>query len=174
MILDIYSVQNTKQLATLKAVSTSVVDFGSDLEATVKNMVETMLLPSIKSEGPRGVGLAAPQIGINQNFFVMMSPAQLERECFDGQYETLAICNPRFTTLGKEMEPGIEGCLSIPNMMAEVNRHLDAVLSYQDVKGQTHELILKGFAARVAQHEFDHLSGVLILDKALRLFRPRV
>jgi peptide deformylase len=105
-----------------------------------------------------GVGLAAPQVGKPIRFFVAMNP---ETE------EVRGYINPQIVAVSNETHVAREGCLSIPGWVANVQRHLAIVLKYQDLDFQEHEQRFDGFMARVLQHEFDHLNGVLLFERAI-------
>ena len=107
-----------------------------------------------------GVGLAAPQVHEDIRIFVGM----LEDEPGpDG--EAVALINPQITPEGTETKEGWEGCLSIPEIRGMVPRFTDITVKALDRDGKSIELLLKGFPARVAQHETDHLDGVLFFDR---------
>ncbi|MCS7185532.1 MAG: peptide deformylase [Armatimonadetes bacterium] len=106
-----------------------------------------------------GVGLAAPQIGIPKRIIV----AQWEGEKY-------AIVNPKIEWRSDEMVIGTEGCLSIPGVQANVNRHLKIRVRGVDGEGKTVILEPEGWLARIFQHEIDHLDGILIIDRSDELF----
>jgi peptide deformylase len=107
-----------------------------------------------------GVGLAAPQVHESLRVFVAM----LEEEP-DETSEATVVINPEITANSSTTEEGWEGCLSIPDIRGMVPRHTDITLKALDRNGKNVELVLKGFPARVAQHETDHLDGVLFFDR---------
>jgi peptide deformylase len=137
----------------LKEKTREVTKFNERLHKLLDDMAETMY------DAP-GVGLAAPQVGILKRVAVV--------DVGDGLVE---LVNPVIVEKSKEMELGQEGCLSIPNLRAEVRRHQRIRVKAQDRHGQPFELEAEGFFARAIQHEVDHLNGVLILDVAERVFR---
>ncbi|ODN31227.1 peptide deformylase [Fervidobacterium thailandense] len=100
-----------------------------------------------------GVGLAAPQVGISLRFFGMD----------DGSGFKMVV-NPVILERSEEKILGEEGCLSIPGVFANIERHSWIRVRYQDEHGNFHEELLEGYAARIFQHEFDHLDGVLFID----------
>lgn len=104
----------------------------------------------------RGVGLAAPQVGSLRRLAVVLTGEDAP---------PLALCNPQITWRSEEQEYDYEGCLSIGEISVEVPRAVAIRVSAQDVDGQAFELAPEGFAARVIQHELDHLDGILILDR---------
>jgi peptide deformylase len=107
-----------------------------------------------------GVGLAAPQVHEGLRVFVAM----LDEEP-DDKSEATVVINPEIVPADDAMEESWEGCLSIPDIRGLVPRHASITLKALDRAGRVVELPLKGFAARVAQHETDHLDGVLFLDR---------
>jgi peptide deformylase len=104
-----------------------------------------------------GVGLAANQIGSVLRLFVI----ELGEE-----EEVVAVVNPRVTPIGEELETDDEGCLSIQGVLVPVERAVSVRLEYQDTSGNEQEAELEGLPARAAQHETDHLDGILIFDRA--------
>jgi peptide deformylase len=102
----------------------------------------------------KGVGLAAPQVGINQRLFVM-----------DAGEGPMAIINPKITKkIGAEVLE--EGCLSIPEVTIQIKRPQQITVKYMDEDGQAMEMTCEDLMARVIQHETDHLDGKLIIDYA--------
>lgn len=110
-------------------------------------------------EHHNGVGLAAPQVGLEYRMFVC-SP--------DGTaLHGIIFINPKITQLlGKSFED-MEGCLSLPNIKVLVKRNPKVKIQYTDIVGKHVELTYSGDMARIIQHEMDHLNGVLITDKAI-------
>jgi peptide deformylase len=119
----------------------------------VDDMIDTM-------HEYHGVGLAAPQVHEGLRMFV----ALLDEDP-DAKSEAAVIINPEILPNGSEIEEGWEGCLSIPDIRGMVPRYTDIRLQALDRAGRTIELPLKNFPARVAQHETDHLDGVLFFDR---------
>ncbi len=130
----------------------SITEFDDGLKTTVENMLETMYQY-------RGVGLAAPQVGLDLNLLVL-NPTGAADEADDQR----VLVNPKIKSR-KKLEYGEEGCLSFPGIYAEVERHRDIVVEYQDADGAPHEEKLEGFLARIVLHEMDHLNGVLFVDR---------
>ena len=118
-----------------------------------------------------GIGLAATQVGILRRFFV-----------FRGEEDDVLVVNPTITSSSDETEVDEEGCLSLGPVRVPVERSLAVTLEGLDREGAPLRLELDGTPARVAQHELDHLDGVLILQRtdpesrreALKLLRPRL
>jgi peptide deformylase len=140
-----------------------VESFDQDLERLVTRMIALM-------RDAHGVGLAATQVGILRRLFVFEAQEQPAR----------AIVNPVVVDPSAETEVEEEGCLSLQDVRVPVERAVSVAVEGRDEKGEPVRLELQGLAARVAQHEIDHLDGVLILDRtdpesrreALRALRP--
>ena len=103
-----------------------------------------------------GVGLAAPQVGLGWRMFVTNVPD----EGGDRVY-----INPSLTQFSRDTGVFEEGCLSLPGLRAEITRPKAVTITATDLEGKPVMRTSDGFAARVWQHEFDHLNGVLILDR---------
>ena len=123
------------------------------LQKLIDDMVETM-------HEYHGVGLAAPQIHEGIRLFVALLAEEPGPDT-----DAVAIVNPEIVPQVPAVEEGWEGCLSIPDIRGMVPRYTDIVLRGLDRHGAPLELRLKHFAARVAQHETDHLDGVLFFDR---------
>ena len=119
----------------------------------IDDMIETM-------HEYHGVGLAAPQIHEGVRLFVALLDEEPDRDS-----EAIAVINPEITANSEAIEEGWEGCLSIPDIRGMVPRFTDITVRAIDRNGKKVELKLKKFAARVAQHETDHLDGVLFFDR---------
>ena len=140
----------------------------TEMQQLVADMLETMYYA-------HGVGLAAPQIGKGVRLFVMDSGPMVEldeeelAELEEGETPEppikRAFINPVMMSETGEQWGFEEGCLSIPSVRELVNRHADIVLRYEDENRQVHEEAFSGMAARIIQHEYDHLEGVLFTDK---------
>lgn len=133
----------------LKKRSQPVEQFDDNLKALADRMLELM-------REHRGVGLAAPQVGINIRLFVMNHSGQPE--------DDRIYVNPELYDAAEE-EEGEEGCLSLPGITAEVVRSRFLRLKAQDIEGNPIEATETGYIARIWQHETDHLNGVLITDR---------
>lgn len=132
--------------------ATEVADPRSpEIARLIRDMAETL-------EDASGVGLAAPQVFTGLRLFLYLVPASRAE---GDEVALTSVINPVITPLGDEMELGWEGCLSIPGLRAAVPRHKRVHLSYVDARGAEVEKTIAGFHARVVQHEFDHLNGVL-------------
>jgi peptide deformylase len=107
-----------------------------------------------------GVGLAAPQVHEGLRIFVGLLDESPKDDA-----EPIALINPEITPLGDDKADGREGCLSIPEIYGLVPRYTAISVKALDRTGKPIELQLKDFPARVAQHEHDHLEGILFLDR---------
>ena len=119
----------------------------------IKNMFETM-------RNANGIGLAANQVGADKNLFI------LDISKVEGYEEIkpMVLINPKIIERSEELIIFEEGCLSIPDIRADVERPESIVITYQDTDLQTHKVRAGELLARVMQHEFDHLQGILFTD----------
>ncbi len=139
----------------LRQVAEPVSAVDDDVKAVASRMIELM-------HEAKGVGLAAPQVGLPWRMFVANWTAQ--------PGEDHAFINPELLDPSRETGPHDEGCLSIPDVTAEITRPLGITIRATDLDGRAFTMTDTGtLAARVWQHEFDHLEGVLILDRMTRL-----
>jgi peptide deformylase len=123
------------------------------MQKLIDDMIETM-------HEYHGVGLAAPQVHEDVRVFVGL----LDEEP-GAKSEAVALINPEITPEGSDKQDGWEGCLSIPDIRGMVPRFTSILVKALDRDGRAMELRLKNFAARVAQHETDHLDGILFFDR---------
>lgn len=126
----------------------SVTEFDSALRMLLDAMYETL-------EDADGVGLAAPQVGVDKRFFIVSLPDGTKKE----------FINPEITGYSVETNPYEEGCLSVPGVYHDVVRPSKVVVKAQDADGVEFTLKASGLMARVIQHEYDHLDGVLFVDR---------
>ena len=134
-----------------------------DLKSLISDMFETMYNAS-------GVGLAAPQIGKSIRLFIIDTSA-FDNKDFEetSGFKTATLkkvfINPEIINESGEAKPFEEGCLSIPNVREIINRKSKIKLSYFDENFVNHQESFNGIIARVIQHEYDHIEGVLFTDK---------
>ncbi|MFN3475554.1 MAG: peptide deformylase [Blastomonas sp.] len=149
----------------LKTVSTRVETFDDDLRSLVADMLETMY------DAP-GIGLAAIQIGVPKRVLVI----DLQNEGEDGEpvRTPRVFINPEILDPSDEHTLYNEGCLSVPDQYAEVERPSTIRARWQDLDGKVHEEAMDGLMATCLQHEMDHLEGVLFIDHLSRLKRQMV
>ena len=122
------------------------------------DMVETM------RDAP-GVGLAAPQVGVDLRVIVVEVPADMEDESEEAETLLWAVADPEIVWASEALVEDQEACLSIPNLYGDVPRHEAIRVQALDRSGRRVTLELEGFAARVFQHEIDHLDGILFTDR---------
>ena len=138
---------------TLKAKSKPVKDVTDELRALLDDMLETMY------DAP-GIGLAANQIGSLHRVLVMDCGSRDDEET----PRPIKIINPEITGVSEELSSYEEGCLSIPEQFADVERPAVVRVKYLDENGQKQERLFDGLEATCVQHEIDHLDGVLFVD----------
>lgn len=138
-----------------------VKDFDSKLENLTQDMLETMY------DAP-GIGLAAPQIGVMSQVFVMDCAIKDEKP------NPLILINPSILWHSEETSVHSEGCLSIPEQYEEVTRPKSVKVSFQNIKGVVSEMLFEGMEATCSQHEIDHLNGKLFIDYLSNLKRKMI
>lgn len=129
------------------------------LPELIQDMFDTMAAAG-------GIGLAAPQVNVGLRLFITGKPNHTD-PFFDKEtrYPGKVFINPEIRATGGLFSTQLEGCLSLPHMQASVLRPTHIRVRYQDHLMETHEESFSGYMARVIQHEFDHLEGVLITDR---------
>lgn len=138
-----------------------VTRFDAELRQLAARMMEAMY-----EEG--GVGLAAPQVGVEQKLLVLNPKGDPKDRSGE-----MVLLNPRITKK-KGREYGEEGCLSFPGLQAEVERWIDITVTYQDLDGAERTMTASGWLARIVQHELDHLDGVVFVDRLTAAEKLRV
>ena len=133
----------------------------ADLRRLIDDMLATMY------DAP-GIGIAAPQIGISRRLIVM-DPAKE-----DQPRTPMVMLNPEILDRSEELRVHEEGCLSIPEFTADVQRPARTRVAYIDPEGKQQEAELEGIWSTLVQHEIDHLNGVLFIDYLSRLKRDMV
>lgn len=129
-----------------------------NLKVLIDNMFETMY-------NADGVGLAAPQVGLEDRIFVVdLSPIASEEHPEFKDFKKVFI-NAHITDRSGDMELIEEGCLSIPGIHEKVPREAEIRIEYLDEELQSHNETYTGYMARVIQHEYDHLDGIMFVDK---------
>ena len=113
-----------------------------------------------------GMGIAAPQLGIQRRLFLIESKPN-ERYPLAPVIDLLVIANPKIISQSVEVSKDWEGCLSVSGQRVKVLRPQEVSFTYQDETGAAKQLTLQGFGARIFFHEYDHLEGLTILDRAL-------
>ena len=143
-----------KEAASIERVDKALLKLAEDMLATMY-------------DAP-GIGLAAPQVGILRRLIVM-DPSRDEEP-----KQPLVMVNPVILERGDEMRTHEEGCLSIPEVTAEIERPAMTRVSYIDEAGKKQEKTLEGIWSTLVQHEIDHLNGVLFIDYLSRLKRDMI
>ncbi|MGE1063270.1 peptide deformylase [Megasphaera paucivorans] len=132
----------------LKGTAQPVETITKQTKKLLDDMAETMY-------AAEGVGLAAPQVNVPQQLIVL-----------DGGNGLIELINPEIIETSKEMEIGSEGCLSVPGYYGEVERYSKIKVKSLNRRGKVVYFNPEGFLARIFQHEIDHLTGVLFIEKA--------
>ena len=145
----------------LRENSAPIERFDAELERFSKDMLETMY------DAP-GIGMAAIQVGEPRRMLVIDVAGK------DEDPAPLVFTNPEIVARSDEMSVYEEGCLSIPDYYAEVERPAKVTVSYQDISGERKEMEAEGLLATCLQHEIDHLNGVLFIDHISKLKRDMV
>ncbi len=132
----------------------------------VQDLVDAMIEALREADG---IGLAAVQIGVPERVVVIELPAPTGEDELETQEppqpESYVLINPRVLRASPEVEESIEGCLSIPGWVGEVERHRSIVVEALDEQGRELRIEAEGLLARVLQHEIDHCEGVLFIDR---------
>lgn len=153
---EIYDTMSIKKIyqypeSVLRQETVKINSFDDELANLIKDMAETMY------DAP-GIGLAAPQIGESLKLIVVDTTDDPE-----GEKQYMALVNPEITGHeGTQLDE--EGCLSVPELTANVKRYKKITVTYQDSEGNPHELTTEDRFAVVLQHEIDHLNGILFID----------
>lgn len=162
----------------LKTVSTPVETFDGELKQLVEDMFESMY-------AAHGIGLAAIQLGVPKRVLVidLQEPAPHDHDHEHGEHcnhdhgvihDPRVFINPVLVDPTPQLSVYTEGCLSVPEQYAEVERPAGITVRYQDLDGESHEERLEGLLATCLQHEMDHLEGILFIDHLSRLKRQMV
>ena len=139
----------------LRAISEDITSFDEDLKKLVDDMLETM-------DASDGVGLAAPQIGKSVRIFTIDSTLFDKGNKSEGVRRVFI--NPQLVEESGEEWAFEEGCLSIPDVREDVSRMPRIKIKYQTITGENIEEVYNGMSARVIQHEYDHIEGILFVD----------
>lgn len=154
-MLRVTQVTDSADLKILKAVSTDINPKDKLIPVLAKRMYLAMRDPARP-----GVGIAAPQVGINKNIIWVQR--------FDKPNEPFEYyINPKIIWRSNLIRKGAEGCLSIPDERGDVYRNYTIQISYVDARGNFKQEVIEGFTAVIFQHEIDHLNGVLFTDRMI-------
>ncbi|WP_442955177.1 peptide deformylase, partial [Parasphingorhabdus sp.] len=160
----------------LKIVSEPVTAFDDELKMLVKDMFETMY------DAP-GIGLAAIQVGVAKRVLVIDLQEPMPHEHDHGEHcdhdhgvinDPRVFINPEILDPSEDLNLYSEGCLSVPDQYADVERPAAITARWQDVEGKQYEEQIEGLLATCLQHEMDHLEGILFIDHLSRLKRQMV
>ena len=144
----------------LRQAAKPIVEITDGTRQLLNDMVATMY-------NAPGIGLAAPQVNVSQRVIVM--------DCGkDGEPELIKMVNPEIMNLSDTRAVLEEGCLSIPDQTADVERPAEVKVRYLDENGISRSLVATGLLATCVQHEIDHLNGVLFIDHISRLKRDMI
>jgi peptide deformylase len=159
-----------------------VSTFDADLQNLIDDMIETM-------RAAPGVGLAAPQVGVSDRLIVVeyAEPPEPDAESAEGagqesgspapapkpvKPKLYVMVNPEIVKSSEELVTGVEGCLSIPGLVGEVERYSRVQIKGQNRRGQPMKVRADGWLARIFQHEIDHINGVVFPDRATKVWQP--
>jgi peptide deformylase len=145
----------------------TVTKVDKNLQTVIDDMIETM------REAP-GVGLAAPQIGLSERIIVVeYFEREEDEEKEDAPKKVWVVLNPEIVKSSEETLTGVEGCLSIPGLVGEVERHAAIQIKGLNRHGKPTKIKAEGWLARIFQHEIDHLNGIVFPDRATRVWKPQ-
>ncbi len=154
--------------ARLRAISTPVETIDEALQTLIDDMLETMYAAP-------GIGLAAIQVGVPRRLLVIdLQEPESDEEDAPAVRKPMVFINPQILDGSDELSVYNEGCLSVPEQYAEVERPARIKASWMDRTGRIHEQELDGLLATCLQHEMDHLEGILFIDHLSRLKRDMV
>lgn len=142
---------------SLREKSTPIADpNASEIQTLIKNMFDTMV-------AAEGIGIAAPQVGKNIRLFLART---------DNKRGYDAFINPRLSRKSLRKNTMEEGCLSVPGHYGQVRRHLAVTIHYTDDAGKERSERVRGMLSRVIQHEYDHIEGILFIDRTKKVEPP--
>ena len=148
----------------LRKPSKPVVKIDRKIINLIKDLTDTLA----RQKDPEGVGLAAPQVGVNLRLFVMAKGKQI-----------VPVINPEILELSKKQTTKkkkghsiLEGCLSLPNYYTPLKRAGSVKLKYITAQGEEKIEQFTGFSAQIVQHEVDHLNGIMFIDRLLEQKKP--
>jgi peptide deformylase len=150
----------------LRAISTPVETVDDEIRALIADMFDTMY------DAP-GIGLAAVQVGVPKRLIVMDLQEQEDEEGKPIR-EPRVFINPEILEPTDEMNVYTEGCLSVPDQFADVERPARCRVKWLDEQGEAHDELFEGMLATCIQHEMDHLEGIVFIDHLSRLKRDMI
>jgi peptide deformylase len=141
----------------LRKISKEIKNIDKDIDSLSSNMIYTV-------QNVNGAGLAAPQVFESKSMFIMASKPN-DRYPNAPQMEPTAIINPKLIASSEKSVKDWEGCLSIPGIRGLVTRNEEIEVEYTNISGAIVNTTFGNFAARIFQHEYDHLQGIVFLDR---------
>lgn len=141
-----------------------VTSFNRDLQVLIDDMIDTM-------RAAPGVGLAAPQVDIPLRVIVVEYGEEQDEGKPEKPPKLFSVVNPEITRNSTAVEMGIEGCLSIPGFVGDVERYVSVTVKGFNRHGQSVRIKASGWLARIFQHEINHLDGILFTDLAERVYK---
>jgi peptide deformylase len=131
------------------------------IDESVHTLIDDLLATLLQSNG---VGIAAPQVAVSLRLLIVASRPN-PRYPSAPEMEPTVMINPRCLNASEAIEKDWEGCLSVPGIRGLVPRHRQVEIEYTSPDGTLHQQVLTDFVARIFQHEFDHLNGMVFLDR---------
>jgi peptide deformylase len=132
----------------------------SRVDDSLRRLIDDMFHTMYNNE-TKGIGLAAPQVGVSLRIIVV--------DMQDDEHQPIALINPEIVKASDELVVGAEGCLSVPGLRGDVERHEWVVVKGRDGDSREKRIRAEGWFARCLQHEIDHLDGILYTDKATNM-----
>jgi peptide deformylase len=145
-----------------------VTRFDSNLQTLIEDMLETM-------RAAPGVGLAAPQVNVSQRLIVIEYAEREDDENTEekpSRKKLYVLANPEIIKTSEETVAGVEGCLSVPGVVGEVERFSTVQVKGLNRHGRPMKIKVAGWLARIFQHEIDHINGIVFPDRATRVWKP--
>ena len=155
--------------AVLRRKARTVTRFDKNLQTLIDDMVETM-------RAAPGVGLAAPQVNVSERLIVVEYSDDEEDEngeIIEMPKKLYVMVNPEIVKASEETVLGVEGCLSVPGLVGEVERCEALTIKGLNRHGQPMRVKAQGWLARIFQHEIDHINGVVFTDLATKVWQPQ-
>lgn len=144
----------------LKLIAAPVLD--SELKSEWLAQLSSAMMATMLER--QGVGIAAPQVYVSKRIIIVASRPNL-RYPDAPEMDAIVMVNPEILEASHEQVIGQEGCLSVPEQRGDVARAEQIQVRYSTLAGQSIEMVLNGFPARIVQHEVDHLNGILFVDR---------
>jgi len=154
--------------SVLRRKAKPVTRFDASLQTLVEDMLETM-------RAAPGVGLAAPQVNVSQRLIVIEYAQHEDDKDTEEQpvkKKLYVMANPEIIKTSAETVTGVEGCLSVPGVVGEVERFAMVQVKGLNRHGKPMKIKAEGWLARIFQHEIDHLDGIVFPDRATRVWKP--